>query len=155
MIAGPTDITIIADQSANPEWVAIDALSQLEHGTDSKAFIICNNEIFADKIIESVNLRYPKLSRYKIIEKSLKNSAIFVIKDIQDAHFISNKIAPEHLEICLKNTQKLLPKIFNAGAIFIGNYTPEAIGDYIAGPSHTLPTSGTSRFASGLSVYDF
>ncbi|MBM3590522.1 MAG: histidinol dehydrogenase [Alphaproteobacteria bacterium] len=155
MIAGPTDITIIADESANPEWIAIDALSQLEHGRDSKAFIICNNEKLADKIINFVNLYHIKLSRHKIIEKSLKNSAIFVIKNIQDAHFISNKIAPEHLEICLKNPQKLLPKISNAGAIFIGNYSPEAIGDYIAGPSHTLPTSGTSRFASGLSVYDF
>lgn len=155
MIAGPTDITIIADQNSNPEWIAIDALSQLEHGTDSKAFIICDCQSFADKIIDYIKHHQPLLSRHKIVEKSLQNSAIFVIKNLNDAHFISNKIAPEHLEISVKNPQKLLAKIFNAGAIFLGQYTPEAIGDYIAGPSHTLPTSGTARFASGLSVYDF
>jgi histidinol dehydrogenase len=155
MIAGPTDITIIADNSSNPSWIAIDALSQLEHGEDSKAFIICDNEVFADKIIAEINSHSKKLSRQKIIEKSLKNSAIFVIKNIEDAHFISNLIAPEHLEICTKNPQKIMKKINNAGAIFLGNYSPEAIGDYVAGPSHTLPTSSSARFASGLSVYDF
>ena len=155
MIAGPTDITIIADKTANPSWIAIDALSQLEHGEDSKAFIICDDKIFADKIIDEINLHLKQLSRKKIIEKSLKNSAIFIIKNIDDAHFISNLIAPEHLEICTKNSAKIMKKINNAGAIFLGNYSPEAIGDYVAGPSHTLPTSASSRFASGLSVYDF
>ena len=155
MVAGPTDITIIADNSAKPSWIAVDALSQLEHGEDSKAFIICDNEVFADKIIAEINLHSSKLSRKKIIEQSLKNSAIFVIKNIDEAHFISNLIAPEHLEICTKNPQKIMKKINNAGAIFLGNYTPEAIGDYVAGPSHTLPTSANARFTSGLSVYDF
>ncbi len=155
MIAGPTDITIIADTSAKPNWIAIDALSQLEHGEDSKAFIICDNENFADRIIEEINSYSTQLPRQKIIEKSLKNSAIFVIKNIDDAHFISNLIAPEHLEICTKNSQRIMKKINNAGAIFLGNYSPEAIGDYVAGPSHTLPTSSSSRFSSGLSVYDF
>jgi histidinol dehydrogenase len=155
MIAGPTDITIIADTTANPSWIAVDALSQLEHGNDSKAFIICDNAEFADKIIAEIEIYSKKLPRKKIIEQSLKNSAIFVIKNINEAHFISNIIAPEHLEICTKNYEKIMKKINNAGAIFLGNYTPEAIGDYIAGPSHTLPTSANSRFASGLSVYDF
>jgi len=155
MIAGPTDITIIADNSANPSWIAIDALSQLEHGEDSKAYIICDNENFADKIISEINIHLKNLSRKKIIEQSLKNSAIFVINNINDAHLISNLIAPEHLEICTKNSQKIMKKISNAGAIFLGNYTPEAIGDYVAGPSHTLPTSASSRFSSGLSVFDF
>jgi histidinol dehydrogenase len=155
MIAGPTDITIIADSTANPSWIAVDALSQLEHGNDSKAFIICDNAEFADKIIAEIEIYSKKLPRKKIIEQSLKNSAIFVIKNIDEAHFISNIIAPEHLEICTKNSQKIMKKINNAGAIFLGNYTPEAIGDYVAGPSHTLPTSASARFASGLSVYDF
>jgi histidinol dehydrogenase len=155
MIAGPTDITIIADDSANPEWVAIDALSQLEHGIDSKAFIICDNQKFADKIQHFVNIHYPKLSRHKIIEESLKNSAIFIIDDINHAHILANMIAPEHLEICTNNPLQHLSKINNAGAVFLGNYSPEAIGDYMAGPSHTLPTSGTAKFQSGLSVYDF
>ena len=155
MIAGPTDITIIADQTANPSWIAIDALSQLEHGEDSKAFIICDDEIFANKIIAEIDLHLTQLSRRKIIEKSLKNSAIFIIKNIEDAHFISNLIAPEHLEICTKNSSKILKKINNAGAIFLGNYSPEAIGDYVGGSNHVLPTARSARFSSGLGVLDF
>ncbi|MFM8185968.1 MAG: histidinol dehydrogenase [Alphaproteobacteria bacterium] len=155
MIAGPTDITIIADETANAKWVAIDSLSQLEHGADSKAFIITNSNDFANEIIANINQIAPTLKRFEIIKKSLKNSAIFVIKDIAEASVIANYIAPEHLEICTKNSKKILSAINNAGAIFLGNYTPEAIGDYMAGPSHTLPTSQTAKFASGLSVYDF
>jgi histidinol dehydrogenase len=155
MIAGPTDITIIADNSAIAEWVAIDALSQLEHGIDSKAFIICNSLNFANEVLRLINQNFPQLSRHKIIEQSLKNSAIFVVEDINHAITLTNIIAPEHLEICINEPSQILSKINNAGAIFIGNYSPEAIGDYMAGPSHTLPTSGTARFQSGLSVYDF
>lgn len=155
MIAGPTDITIIADKNSNPAWIAADALSQLEHGHDSKAFVITDNESFARKISESILLQKEKLPRKKIINESLKNSTIFVIKNLDQAAEIANQIAPEHLEIATKNPQKILPKIKNAGAIFLGNYTPEAIGDYTAGPSHTLPTEGTAKFASGLSVFDF
>lgn len=155
MIAGPTDVTIIADQNNNPDWIAADALSQLEHGHDSKAFIITDDENFALKIATAIALLSNNLSRRKIIEKSLKNSAIFVLKNLSDASHIINFIAPEHLEIATKNAEKFLPKIRNAGAIFLGNYTPEAIGDYMAGPSHTLPTSGSAKFSSGLSVFDF
>lgn len=155
MIAGPTDIAIIADKNSKPDWIAADALSQLEHGEDSKAFVITDDENFAKKISQSVLLQKEKLPRRKIIDQSIKNSAIFVVKNLDSAAEIVNKIAPEHLEIATKNPQKFLPKIKNAGAIFLGNYTPEAIGDYIAGPSHTLPTEGTAKFSSGLSVFDF
>ena len=155
MIAGPTDVTIIADKKNNPDWIAADALSQLEHGHDSKAFIITDDEIFALKVSASIALLTRTLSRRKIIEKSLKNSAIFVVKNLSDAAHIANFIAPEHLEIATQNAEKFLPKIHNAGAIFLGSYTPEAIGDYMAGPSHTLPTSASAKFSSGLSVFDF
>ncbi len=155
MIAGPTDVAIIADKNANPDWIAADALSQLEHGHDSKAFIIVDDENFAQKISKSIDKQKVSLPRKKIIKESLKNSVIFVIDNLDDASQIANKIAPEHLEIAVKNPQKILPKIKNAGAIFLGYYTPEAIGDYIAGPSHTLPTEGTAKFTSGLSVFDF
>jgi histidinol dehydrogenase len=155
MIAGPTDVTIIAQSDANVKFIAIDALSQLEHGSDSKAFIIVDNFDFAQKILSEIDNLKNQLTRKEIIEKSLKNSAIFVINNLNDAHFLANFIAPEHLQILTSNPQQVINKITNAGAIFVGQYTPEAIGDYIAGPSHTLPTSSTSRFASGLSVYDF
>ncbi len=155
MIAGPTDVTIIADKNSNPNWIAADALSQLEHGTDSKAFIITDCEDFAAKFVTAISTLKQKLPRLKIIEESLKNSAIFVIKNLDDSVHIANFIAPEHLEIATKNAKKLLPKIQNAGAIFLGHYTPESIGDYIAGPSHTLPTSASAKFSSGLSVFDF
>jgi len=155
MIAGPTDVTIIADKSANPEWVAIDALSQLEHGIDSKAFIICDSTDFANQVSQFIDHHKARLNRHQIINQSLHNSAFFIVKNINDAPYISNLIAPEHLQICVKNPQKIFKKIQNAGAIFIGEYTPEAVGDYMAGPSHTLPTSGSARFSSGLSVYDF
>lgn len=155
MIAGPTDVTIICDKNNNPDWIAIDALSQLEHGVDSKAFIITDNADFAKKIIASIETITKKLPRKNIIEQSLKLSAIFVIDDIAKSVDVANFIAPEHLEISCKNAKNFVKKINNAGAIFLGKYTPESIGDYMAGPSHTLPTSQTAKFASGLSVYDF
>lgn len=155
MIAGPTDITIIADKNNKADWIAADALSQLEHGHDSKAFIITDDENFALKIITAISQLKTKLPRQKIIEESLKNSAIFVIKNLDDAANLANFIAPEHLEIAAKNPQNFVKKIKNAGAIFLGNYTPEAIGDYMAGPSHTLPTEASAKFSSGLSVFDF
>ena len=155
MIAGPTDLTIIADKSANPSWIAADLLSQLEHGADSKAFIITDNEKFATRTLAEISVLSQNLKREDIIQKSLKNSAIFVINNLNDAPNLVNFIAPEHLEIATNNPKKLLPAIENAGAIFLGHYTPEAIGDYMAGPSHTLPTSSSATFSSGLSVFDF
>ena len=155
MIAGPTDITIITDKYSNPSWIAADALSQLEHGPDSKAFIITDNEEFGDKISENIKKLAKDLPRKDIIAKSIKNSAIFIVKNLNDAPKIANFIAPEHLEIATKSPNKFLKKIQNAGAIFLGNYAPESLGDYIAGPSHTLPTNASAKFSSGLSVYDF
>jgi histidinol dehydrogenase len=155
MIAGPTDLTIIADKSANPSWIAADILSQLEHGPDSKAFIVTNNETFATRTLAEISALSQNLKREDIVKESLKNSAIFIINDLDDAPHIVNFIAPEHLEIATNNPKKLLPAIENAGAIFLGHYTPEAIGDYMAGPSHTLPTSASAKFSSGLSVFDF
>lgn len=155
MIAGPTDITIIADKNNNADWIAADALSQLEHGVDSKAFIITDSEDFAIQIATAIHRIANDLPRFSIIEKSLENSAIFVIKNLSDSVHLANFIAPEHLEIAVKNPQKFVDKIQNAGAIFLGNHTPEAIGDYMAGPSHTLPTSACAKFSSGLSVFDF
>ena len=154
-IAGPTDICLIADKTANPEWLAYDALSQLEHGADSKAFLITDSPKIAKDFVKYVEKISPTLNRSAIIAKSSKNSAVFVVQNMLDASKIANIIAPEHLEIATENPQNILPHIKNAGAIFLGNYTPEAIGDYMAGPSHTLPTFGSARFSSGLSVYDF
>ena len=155
MIAGPTDITIIADKNNDANWIAADALSQLEHGVDSKAFIITNDESFAIKVATAIHQISANLPRQKIIEQSIENSAIFVIQNLDDSAYLANFIAPEHLEIASKNHEKILQKINNAGAVFLGNYTPEAIGDYMAGPSHTLPTSASAKFSSGLSVFDF
>jgi len=157
MIAGPTDITIIADKNANPQWVACDLLSQLEHGVDSSAFLITDNLEFAKKVDDNIKQYSQKLSRKNIISKSLQQNckAIIVNNLANDGTAISNHIAPEHLEIMSEQEKEIFHKIKNAGAIFLGHYSPEAIGDYIAGPSHTLPTSGNAKFSSGLSVFDF
>lgn len=156
MIAGPTDITIITDGlDINEEWIIADLLSQLEHGIDSKAFLITNNIDFAKKINDRIGKFIEKLSRKDIILQSIKNSAIILTQNMEEAIKISNKIAPEHLEIITQDSKELSQKITNAGAIFLGKYSPEAIGDYIAGPSHCLPTSANARFSSGLSVFDF
>ncbi|MBM5782696.1 MAG: histidinol dehydrogenase, partial [Pelagibacterales bacterium] len=155
MIAGPTDITIIADKNNNPDWIAYDALSQLEHGHDSKAFLITDDTNFANEFCKSIKNISKTLQRKEIVKESIKNSAVFLVKDLSEAINLVNFIAPEHLEIATKNAERIYPKVNNAGAIFLGKYTPESIGDYIAGPSHTLPTSASAKFSSGLSVYDF
>ena len=156
MIAGPTDILVISDAKTNPAWVAADLLSQLEHGPDSKAILISDNEEFAKNVIEQIKLLTKELPRQNIIKNSLKNSHIIIVKNlVEDGAQIANKIAPEHLEIMTDNPQIIVDKITNAGAVFLGRYTPEAIGDYIAGPSHTLPTMSSAKFSSGLSVFDF
>tara|TARA_B110000259_G_C14032427_1_gene407341 strand:+ start:2524 stop:3813 length:1290 start_codon:yes stop_codon:yes gene_type:complete len=156
MIAGPTDITIITDGvDINEEWIIADLLSQLEHGIDSKAFLITNDRGFAEKVNQKIDIFIKKLSRKEIIYQSILNSAIILVENLNEAVEISNKIAPEHLEIITQNSKELSKKVINAGAIFLGKYSPEAIGDYIAGPSHCLPTLGNARFSSGLSVFDF
>lgn len=155
MIAGPTDLTIICDESVDSKFIACDALSQLEHGADSKVFVITNSEDFAVEIFADIEFYAKKLSRKDIVAKSLENSAVILVDDLSEAPQVANEIAPEHLQIMCEGGENMVAKIQNAGAIFLGKYSPEPIGDYIAGPSHTLPTSGNARFASGLSVYDF
>ena len=156
MIAGPTDILIIANNQNNPTWVAFDLLAQTEHGTDSRAILITDDQNYANLINHSICNIAKTMPRFDIIKESLKKSVFIIVKNLdKDAAKISNQIAPEHLEIMINNPNRILKQIKNAGAIFLGQYSPEAIGDYIAGPSHTLPTSGTAKFSSGLSVFDF
>ncbi len=156
MIAGPSEILIIADDSANPVFVAADLLSQAEHDELASSVLITISEKLGSAVEKELELQLGRLKRKGIAGKSVVNyGAIIIIKDINDAAEISNSIAPEHLEIMTRDPVKVLPMIKNAGAIFLGEWTPEALGDYSAGPNHTLPTGGTARFSSPLGVYDF
>ena len=155
-IAGPSEVLIIADELANPKWIAIDLLSQAEHDENARAILVTDNK----KLLYKVNFYLKEflsvINRKSIARKSIDNNGLAIlINDINKADLVTNYIAPEHLQIMSKNKKSLLKKINNAGAIFFGEYSPEALGDYIAGPSHVLPTSGNSRFESGLSVLDF
>ncbi|NLC27946.1 MAG: histidinol dehydrogenase [Campylobacteraceae bacterium] len=156
MIAGPSEIGIIADSSANARFVAIDLLSQAEHDQMASSILITPDLTLANAVKKEIEAYLPKLEREKIARESIETrGAIIVTKDLKEAINLMNKIAPEHLEIMTENPHSLLPYIRHAGAIFLGNYTPEAIGDYIAGPNHTLPTGGTARFYSPLGVENF
>jgi len=156
MIAGPSEILVIADDGANPKWIAADLLSQAEHDENARAILVTPSQKLAGAVVKEVDALLKTLARKKIAEVSWKNNGIVILtKNLDEAAKVANSIAPEHLELMVKNPTALAKKITNAGAIFIGHYTPEAIGDYVAGPSHVLPTSGTARFSSGLSVYDF
>lgn len=155
-LAGPSDVLIIADESANIDYVTIDLLAQAEHDPNAAAILVTTSLELAEKIKAKIPLIVKNLERSKIIEASLKNNGrIFVVDSIEEAVDVTNKIAPEHLEIIVTDPQHILDKIRNAGAIFIGPYSPVAVGDYMAGPNHTLPTAGTARFSSPLTVYDF
>ncbi|MBI4684729.1 MAG: histidinol dehydrogenase [Nitrospirae bacterium] len=156
MIAGPSEILIIADDSANPTFVAADLLSQAEHDDLASSILITDSEILAEKVRKELQGQLALLKRKEITKKSLTNyGAIIITKNIADAVELSNRIAPEHLEIMINNPDAVMPVIRNAGAIFVGQWTPEPLGDYSAGPNHTLPTGGTARFSSPLGVYDF
>ena len=156
MVAGPSEITVIADNSCNPEWTAIDLLSQAEHDVLSQSILITKDKNFGRKVKSKVNLLLKSLPRNKIASKSIKNyGAIIVVRNNKEIIDIVDRIAPEHLEIKVNNPEAIEKKISNAGSVFLGKYSPEAIGDYIAGPNHVLPTSGSARFSSGLSVADF
>jgi len=156
MIAGPSEILVIADSACRPEWIAADLLSQAEHDVMAQSILLTTDSAFADKVISQMERILKELPRKDIGQKSWADfGAVIIARDWEEACEISNKIAPEHLELAVENPEELLPLLRHAGAIFIGRYTPEAIGDYIAGPSHVLPTSRTSRFSSGLSVLDF
>lgn len=156
MIAGPSEILVISDNQSDPAWVAADLLSQAEHDPLAQSIFITNDAAFARRVEVEVEKTLNTLPREAIARAAWEQyGAIITVKDWQHACEITNQIAPEHLEIMTENAKELAQNIRHAGAIFIGRYTPEAIGDYIAGPSHVLPTSRTARFSSGLSVFDF
>jgi histidinol dehydrogenase len=156
MIAGPSEILIIADDSAKPAFVAADLLSQAEHDEHASSILITDSGKLADTVDKELERQLAILKRRETARKSIDNyGAIIVTKDIKDAVELSNYIAPEHLEVMTEKPMNILPMIKNAGAIFLGEWTPEALGDYSAGPSHTLPTGRTARFSSPLGVYDF
>ncbi|NBX04337.1 MAG: histidinol dehydrogenase [Alphaproteobacteria bacterium] len=156
MIAGPSEILVIADNQNNPDWIAADLLSQAEHDTLAQSVLITNDSAFADAVAAAVETTLKTLPRQDIARKSWeKFGGIILVQNWDEAAAICNRIAPEHLEIAVKDADALSKNIRHAGAIFLGRHTPEAIGDYVAGPSHVLPTSRTARFSSGLSVFDF
>ncbi len=156
MIAGPSEILIIADKNNNPEHIAIDLLSQAEHDKLAQSILITDNENFANEVIDKIKTLLKKLDRKEIASESWNNYGVVIIsKSIQSSISLANEIAPEHLELAIDNSTKYLDKIKNAGAVFLGKYTPEAIGDYVAGPNHVLPTDRTAKFSSGLNVLDF
>jgi len=156
MIAGPSEILVVSDKNNNPDWIAADLLSQAEHDINSRSILLTDDLTFANKVTKSIDLILKDLPRSKIASKSWKNNGkIIVIKKISNSYKIINQLAPEHLELAIDAPEKILNKVYNAGSVFLGRYTPEAIGDYVAGPNHVLPTGRTARFSSGLGVIDF
>lgn len=156
MIAGPSEILVICDGQTDPDWIAMDLFSQAEHDEDAQSILISPDASYLDQVSASIEKLLPTMERSEIITASLKNRAILIeVADLDEAAALSNRIAPEHLELSVADPEALLPKIRHAGAIFMGRYTAESLGDYCAGPNHVLPTSGTARFSSPLGVYDF
>jgi len=156
MIAGPSEILMIADGSMPADWCAMDLFSQAEHDEDSQAILLSPNEAFLNSVEVSMQKLLPGMERKAIIAASLKaRGALILTRDLEEACALATRIAPEHLELAVQDPEKFLSKIANAGAIFLGRWSSEAIGDYCAGPNHVLPTSGTARFSSPLGVYDF
>ncbi len=156
MLAGPSEIAIVADETAHPDFIAADLLSQAEHDIEAMAILIFYQDTIGEKVLRAIDKQLKKIKTHKIAEESLKkNARFFEVDSLEEAMRLVNIIAPEHLELLIKNPFLYLSKVKRAGAIFIGNYTPEVIGDYLAGPNHILPTNGTARFASPLNVSDF
>ena len=156
MIAGPSEILVIADDGANAAWVAADMLSQAEHDESAASILVTDSEAFAASVAAEIDAQTARLPRKEIIGKSLQNNgAIIVCADMKEAVAIANRVAPEHLEVCTRDADEVAAAITDAGAVFVGNYSPEPLGDYFAGPSHVLPTSGSARFSSVLSVDTF
>ncbi|WP_444889623.1 histidinol dehydrogenase [Microbulbifer sp. DLAB2-AA] len=156
MIAGPSEILVICDGATDPDWIAMDLLSQAEHDEQAQAILLCPDAEFLDAVESSLERQLAELPRATIAAKSLMDrGALILVDSLEQAIKISNRIAPEHLEVSVADPEPLLPQIRHAGAIFLGRYTAEALGDYCAGPNHVLPTSGTARFSSPLGVYDF
>jgi len=156
MIAGPSEILVICDGQTDPDWIAMDLFSQAEHDEDAQSILLSPDAEFLDKVEQSIQKLLPTMEREGIITKSLSDRAALIkVADLNEAAEVCNRIAPEHLELSVEDPEAMLPLIRHAGAIFMGRYTAEALGDYCAGPNHVLPTSGTARFSSPLGVYDF
>jgi histidinol dehydrogenase len=156
MIAGPSEILVIADRDNNPDWLALDLLSQAEHDTAAQAILITDDAAFGRAVAAAVEMRLKSLERRDIAAQSWRDfGAVITVASLDEAAALSDRIAPEHLELCVSDADALSKKVRHAGAIFLGGYTPEAIGDYVGGPNHVLPTARSARFSSGLSVLDF
>ena len=156
MIAGPSEILVLADDSANPKYLAADLMSQAEHDKMASAILVTTSQTLADATVQELARQVQTLSRKEIIEESLRNFGVIIVCDTMDkAVKMANDLAPEHLEVCCQNPLEYIGKLDNAGSVFLGNYSPEPLGDYFAGPNHVLPTSGTARFCSPLSVDSF
>ena len=156
MIAGPSEILVIADKDNDPDWIALDLLSQAEHDESAQAILVTDDAGFAKAVVAAVERRLETLERRAIAGASWRDfGAVIVVRDLAEAAALSNRVAPEHLELCTADPEALAARITHAGAIFLGSWTPEAIGDYVGGPNHVLPTARSARFSSGLSVMDF
>jgi histidinol dehydrogenase len=156
MIAGPSEILVVCDGKTNPDWIAMDLFSQAEHDEDAQSILVATDEAYLDQVQASIEKLLPTMEREAIIRASLtERGAMILASSDTDAIDLINRIAPEHLELSVEDPEAWLPEIRHAGAIFMGRYTAEALGDYCAGPNHVLPTSGTARFSSPLGVYDF
>jgi histidinol dehydrogenase len=156
MIAGPSEILVVCDGKTDPDWIAMDLFSQAEHDEEAQSILVCPDAAFIAQVKASIDKLLAEMPRKDIITVSLKNrAAIIKVVDIKQAIEVANHIAPEHLELSVENAEHWAQQIRHAGAIFMGRYTAEALGDYCAGPNHVLPTSGTARFSSPLGVYDF
>ncbi|MBX6392253.1 MAG: histidinol dehydrogenase [Burkholderiales bacterium] len=156
MVAGPSEILVLCDGKTDPDWIAMDLFSQAEHDEVAQAILISPDADFLDRVAASIDKLLPGMPRKAVIETSLRNrGALILVRDLDEACEIANRIAPEHLELSVEEPERWAPKIRHAGAIFMGRYTSESLGDYCAGPNHVLPTSRTARFSSPLGVYDF
>jgi histidinol dehydrogenase len=156
MVAGPSEILVIADGSANADWVAMDLFSQAEHDESAQAILLSPDEAFLDAVAASIKKLIVEMPRRQVIAASLKGrGALILTRDLEEACAVANRIAPEHLELMVNSPATWLPRLTRAGAVFLGHWSSEAIGDYCAGPNHVLPTAGTARFSSPLGVYDF
>ena len=156
MIAGPSEICVVCDGKTDADWIAMDLFSQAEHDEDAQSILVCPDATYIDQVKESIDRLLKEMPRAEIIKKSLNERGVMItVEDIDEAIKIANYIAPEHLELSIENAREKSKEIRHAGAIFIGRYTAEALGDYCAGPNHVLPTSRTARFSSPLGVYDF
>ena len=156
MVAGPSEILVVSDGSSDPDWVAMDLFSQAEHDELAQSILICTDAAYIDRVQASIEKLLPTMPRQAVIRQSLTDRGAFIlVRDLEEACAIANRVAPEHLELALADPDPWVEKIHHAGAIFIGHYTSESLGDYCAGPNHVLPTSGSARFSSPLGVYDF